>query len=126
MAHRSRITVGVDIIEIDRIEQAISSWKNSFLERVYTKAEMESCQNRASSFAARFAAKEAIMKALGTGMWGLKWQDIEITQNTSGAPYVELHGKASNKAKELGITSFSVSLSHSKKYAIAMVVGDAI
>ena len=126
MAHRSRITVGVDLIEIDRIEQAISSWKDSFLERVYTKAEMESCQNRASSFAARFAAKEAIMKALGTGMWGLKWQDIEITQNTSGAPGVELHGKASNKAKELGITNFSISLSHSKKYAIAMVVGDAI
>ena len=77
MAKRSRITVGVDIIEIDRIDQAISSWKDAFLERVYTKAELETCQNRASRFATRFAAKEAIMKALGTGMWGLKWQDNE-------------------------------------------------
>lgn len=126
MSKDSRITVGVDIIEIDRIEQAISSWQNSFLKRVYTEAEVDICQNRAQSFAARFAAKEAIMKALGTGMWGLKWRDIEITQKTSGAPDVKLHGSAQNKARELGITSFSLSLSHSRKYAVAMVVGDAI
>jgi holo-[acyl-carrier protein] synthase len=126
LSNRTRITVGVDIIEIDRIEQAISSWQDSFLQRVYTDAELEICQNRASSFAARFAAKEAVMKALTTGMWGLQWREIEITQNTSGAPEVKLHGKARSKAEELGIANLALSLSHSKKYAVAMVVGDAI
>ena len=125
MPDQSRITVGVDIVEIDRIEQAISSWHNSFLDRVYTKAELRNCQNIASRFAARFAAKEAVMKALGTGMWGLRWNDIEINQNSNGAPGVKLYGRAQEKAKELGIVSFSISLSHSKQYAIAMVVGNA-
>jgi holo-[acyl-carrier protein] synthase len=126
LSKHSRITIGVDIIEIDRIEEAISNWQKSFLERVYTESEVAICQNIAASFAARFAAKEAVMKALGTGMRGIKWRDIEITQHPSGAPDVKLYGSARNKARELGITNLSLSLSHSKKYAVAMVVGDAI
>jgi holo-[acyl-carrier protein] synthase len=119
------ISVGVDIIEIDRIEQAASSWRNAFLQRIYTDAELKSSNNRASSLAARFAAKEAVMKALGTGMIAVGWKEIEILSNSDGSPLVHLHGGASNRAKEIGLSRFSLSLSHSKDYAVAMVVGYA-
>jgi holo-[acyl-carrier protein] synthase len=117
------ITIGVDIIEIDRIEQATLTWHDSFLKRIYTDAELESCGNKPSSLAARFAAKEAVMKALGTG--GVSWKDIEVFSNNDGAPIVRLYGKAYNKAKEIGLSAFSISMSHSKQYAIAMVIGYA-
>jgi holo-[acyl-carrier protein] synthase len=118
--------VGIDMIEIARIEQAILSWQSSFLKRIYTKAELESCRNRVSSLAARFAAKEAVMKALGTGAGGVNWRDIEILSNNDGVPLIQLHGRACEKAKEVGIVKLSVSLSHSKEYAVAFVIGDAI
>ena len=119
------IAVGVDIIEIDRIEEAALSWQGSFLKRVYTEAELESSGNKPSSLAARFAAKEAVMKALGTGARGLGWKDIEVLSNSEGAPFVRLHGRAYDKAKEIGMSQFAISMSHSKHYAIAMVVGYA-
>jgi holo-[acyl-carrier protein] synthase len=119
------IAVGVDIIEIDRIEEAASSWQGSFLKRVYTEAELESSGNKPSSLAARFAAKEAVMKALGTGAKGLGWKDIEVLSNSDGAPFVRLHGRAYDKAKEIGMSQFAISMSHSRRYAIAMVVGYA-
>ena len=119
------IAVGVDIIEIDRIEEAALSWQGSFLKRVYTEAELESSGNKPSSLAARFAAKEAVMKALGTGATGLGWKDIEVLSNSDGAPFVRLHGRAYDKAKEIGMSQFAISMSHSKHYAIAMVVGYA-
>jgi holo-[acyl-carrier protein] synthase len=122
----SSISVGTDIIEIYRIEQAVLNWQDSFLRRIYTKAELQSCHNRASSLAACFAAKEAVMKALGTGTRGISWQDIEILPNTQGTPVVQLHIRARNKAKENGITRFSVTLSHCREYAIAVVIGDVI
>ena len=118
--------VGTDIVEIQRIEQAISSWQGSFLSRVYTESELDSCQNRASSLAARFAAKEAVMKALGTGANGISWRDIEILSNSQGAPVVQLHNQAERKAKENGIAKFSVTMSHCKEYAVAFVIGDVI
>ncbi|MFC2049839.1 holo-ACP synthase [Chloroflexota bacterium] len=118
--------VGTDIVEIRRIEQAIRSWQDSFLSRIYTEAELESCQNRASSLAARFAAKEAVMKALGTGANGISWRDIEILSNGQGAPVVRLHHRAERKAEENGIAKFSVTMSHCKEYAVAFVIGDAI
>jgi len=121
-----RIHVGIDIIEINRIEQAISSWQNSFLKRIYTEAELQDCHNVASSLAAHFAAKEAVMKTLGTGTKGLNWRDIEILSNSDGVPLVQLHGRAQNKAKEIGINEFSVTISHSKQYAVAFVIGDAV
>lgn len=120
-----RIAVGVDIIEIDRIEQAAVSWQDSFLKRIYTEAELESSGNKPSSLAARFAAKEAVMKALNTGAIGVSWKDIEVLSNSDNAPFVRLYGRAYDKAKEIGISSFSISMSHSKQYAIAMVVGYA-
>jgi len=119
-------TVGTDIVEIQRIEQAISGWQDSFLRRIYTEAELESCQNRAPSLAARFAAKEAVMKALGTGANGISWRDIEILSNSQGAPVVQLHNQAERKAKENDIAKFSVTMSHCKEYAVAFVIGDAI
>jgi len=116
--------IGVDIIEIDRIKRVISRWQDSFLERIYTPAELENHHN-VSSLAARFAAKEAVMKALGTGTRGVSWTDIEILTNGSGAPAVRLYGRALRKSVESGIARFQVSLSHSRKYAIAFVIGYA-
>ena len=127
MAKLSRIAIGVDIVEIDRVEHAILSWQNSFLGRVYTEAELNYCRERASSLAARFAGKEAVMKALGTsGTKGLSFQDIEILPNVDGAPIVQLHGRAYDKAKEIGVTELSISMSHNKQHAIAFVVCDAV
>ncbi len=120
-----KIAVGVDIIEIDRIERATLTLQDSFLKRVYTQAELKLSENDASSLAVRFAAKEAVMKALGTGARGIGWKDIEILDNNAGAPFIQLYGKALNKAREVGLSQFSVSLSHSKQYAVAMVVGYA-
>lgn len=118
--------VGIDIIEIDRIERAMLSWHDSFLKRIYTDRELVNCYDRPSSLAVRFAAKEAVMKALGTGTTGVSWKDIEILSNGDGAPLIQLHGHAYEKAKESGITGFSVTLSHSKEYAIAFVIGDVV
>ena len=116
----------MDIIEIHRIKQAILTWEDSFVKRIYTDAELEDCHNAASSLAARFAAKEAVMKALGTGTKGLSWRDIEILSNSNGAPLIQLHGRVQNKAREIGVTGFSVSISHSKQYAVAFVIGDVV
>jgi holo-[acyl-carrier protein] synthase len=121
-AHRG---IGIDIIEIARIEQAISRWQTSFLKRVYTPAEIDH-YHKMRSLAARFAAKEAVMKALGTGTKGLHWKDIEILSDNDGAPFVQLYGKAHQKSQEAGIRGFSVSLSHSKEYATAIVIGNVI
>ncbi len=122
----SGISVGVDIVEISRIRKAISTWPNSFMERVYTQNEIQTCNNVASRLAARFAAKEAVMKALGTGATGISWHDIEVISEKNGAPSVQLHGKAYDKAQENGIKEFAISVSHSKKYAIAFVIGNVI
>jgi holo-[acyl-carrier protein] synthase len=123
-AQTVKTVVGVDIIEIDRIRRAISRSQDSFLNRIYTPAELVYTRN-VSSLAARFAAKEAVMKALGTGTRGVGWKDIEILTNADGAPLVRLYGRALQKSTELGLTGFQVSLSHSRKYAIAFVIGHA-
>jgi len=123
--HTAHKGIGIDIIEIARIEQAISRWQTSFLKRVYTSAEVERYHN-VGSLAARFAAKEAVMKALGTGTRGLHWKDIEILSDNDGAPFVQLYGKAHEKSQEAGIRDISVSLSHSREYATAIVMGNVI
>jgi holo-[acyl-carrier protein] synthase len=120
----SKTAIGVDIIEIDRIKRAIARWQGSFLKRIYTPAELENHHN-VSSLAARFAAKEAVMKALGTGTRGVGWTDIEILTNGNGAPLVRLYGRALKKSAEIGIARFDISISHSRKYAIAFVIGYA-
>jgi holo-[acyl-carrier protein] synthase len=115
--------LGVDIVEIERIERSVARYGERFLSRVYTEAELELCRNRMPELAVRFAGKEAVMKALGTGRRGVSWRDIEILRNKRNAPLVYLHGRARSRAKKLGITEIAVSLSHSRDYAIASAIG---
>ena len=92
---------------------------------MFTELEIDYCQRKrdaVSSFAARFAAKEATMKALGTGVRGVSWKDIEVTRQRSGAPGIQLYGRAEKRAANLGITEISISLSHSREYAVAFVI----
>lgn len=118
------VSVGIDIVEIERIKQAVSSYRDSFLHRIYTDSELDYCKNRLSRLAARFAAKEAVLKVLGTGAWGINWKEIEVLSTTNSKPAIRLYGKIKDKAITSGITDISVSLSHEKKYAIACVIGN--
>ena len=116
-------SIGVDIVEIHRIELAIERWGKRFLNRIYTEAELKICESRVSSLAGRFAGKEAVMKVLGTGAKGVNWREIEILADARGKPLVKLCGKAENKAKELDLSEFSVSLSDTMHYAVAAAIG---
>jgi holo-[acyl-carrier protein] synthase len=117
--------IGIDVIEIARIETAITRWGGHFLKHVYTQRELGLCRNRTPHLAAQFAAKEAVMKALGTGSPHIGWQEIEILSSSNGKPQVHLGGRAEIKAQELGLEEIVISLSHSRDYAIASVVGFA-
>ena len=116
--------IGVDIIEIARIEKAIARWGESFLRRVYTDLELRLYRKKPSSLAARFAGKEAVMKLLGTGRKGISWREIETLAHPSGKPRLNLYGRAQIEAKKLGLKGVAISLSHSRKYAIALVAGE--
>ena len=116
------LTTGVDIIEISRIRDVLNSYQSRFLKRIFTDGEIAYCRGRAPNLAGRFAAKEATMKALGTGIRGVGWKDIEISRKESGAPYVLLHGRAARRADILGLKDVSLSISHSRDYAVAFVV----
>ena len=115
-------SIGVDIIEIQRIAAAVERWQHKFLDRIFTQAELRYCRGRIPELAARFAGKEAISKALGTGIRGLAWRDMEILPDPLGKPLVTLHGRARARAVAIGLEQFAVSLSHSRDYAVAMVV----
>jgi len=117
--------IGIDIIEIARIEKVIARWGESFLYRIYTESELKLCHKKPSSLAARFAGKEAVIKAFGTQTKGIGWREIEILAEPSGKPLVHLYGKAQNQADRLGLDELAISLSHSKEYAVAFVVGEA-
>ena len=117
--------IGIDLIEIERIESAIKRWDKRFLNRIYTEAELSICQGRIPSLAARFAAKEAVMKALGTGARGIKWKDVEILTDSAGRPVVELYGQARSKARELKLDELCISLSDTKQYAVATAIGNS-
>jgi holo-[acyl-carrier protein] synthase len=116
--------IGVDIIEIARIAGAIERFGDRFLRRVYTEHEIAKYRDRTSSLATRFAAKEAVMKVLGTGVRGVGWHDIEILSDERGKPVVFLHGRAAERARAIGIASVAVSLSDSKEYAVAVALGN--
>ena len=103
---------------------AIKRWGESFLHRIYTEPELRLCGDKPPSFAVRFAGKEAVMKALGTGIKGISWREIEILAEPSGKPLVYLYGKAQDKADDLGLDRLAISLSHSREYAVAFVVGE--
>ncbi len=117
--------IGVDIIEIKRINEAIVNWNGHFLNRIYSNNELEQCGRRVPSLAARFAAKEAVIKALGSGFIDSGWKDIEILSQQDGAPYIKLHGGVLDKANRLGFRDFAISLSHCRDYAVAMLVSYA-
>lgn len=121
------ILCGVDIIEIDRIRKSFETIGESFRDRVFTSNEIEYCEGkkmvRYQSYAARFAAKEAVSKAFGTGISnGLSWRDMEVLNNEIGRPYVVLSGKAKEMFNSINAASISLSLSHCEKYAVAYVV----
>jgi holo-[acyl-carrier protein] synthase len=117
-----KLATGVDLIEIARIEEVISRHGKHYLERIYTPAELEQCGKRAESLAGRFAAKEAAAKALGCGIGDVSWQEIEVLGDEQNAPVLTLHGIAGQKAKELGLQTWSVSISHSQSHSVAFVV----
>lgn len=116
------ISVGVDIIEIGRIAKTVKRFGERFFERIYTPSEIAYCRGRAPQLAARFAAKEAVMKALGTGTRGVSWKEIEVTRKGTGEPGIALHGRAAKRAEALGIDRLALSISHSREYAVASVV----
>jgi len=116
------LRTGVDIIEVARIEQAAARHGERFYRRFFTAAERERCEGRFTAFAARFAAKEAVSKALGTGIGDMNWTDIEIVNDERGRPELKLHGAAVEIAQHLGIREWSLSLSHTHEHAIAFVV----
>lgn len=119
------LAVGVDLIEIDRLARAIARWGDRFLERVYTRDEILHCRGRVPELAVRFAAKEAVSKALGVGIWwrgGIAWTEAEVRSNRLGKPEVRLYGRAAEYARQQGLDEWAVSLSHSQGHAIAMVV----
>lgn len=117
-----KITTGVDLIEISRIAEVIARHGKHYLERIYTPAELEQCGRRAESLAGRFAAKEAVAKALGSGIGDVTWKEIEILGDDNNAPAISLHGAAKQKADELGLNTWSVSISHSQSHSVAFVV----
>jgi holo-[acyl-carrier protein] synthase len=114
--------IGIDIIEIERIKKAKERWNNKFLKRIFRNEEIKYCNSsklKYQHFAARFAAKEALIKALGET---LNWKDIEVIKNERKSPKIKLHGKAKKIMTEKGIKKILLSLSHSKEYAVAQVI----
>jgi holo-[acyl-carrier protein] synthase len=120
------IGTGVDLIEVERIARSIERYGERFLLRVYTDLEIAYCSSRrgsAESFAARFAAKEAGAKALGTGISrGVTWNEFQVSRNPGGRPLLELRGRAALLATELGVRAISLSLTHTGSLAMATVV----
>lgn len=116
------LKTGVDLVEIERIRAAVSRHAQRFLERLYTPGELVCCSGRVESLAGRFAAKEAVSKALGEGIGKVSWREIEILEGEKKAPILSLHGEAARKAHEMGLDNWSVSISHSREYAVAFVV----
>ena len=119
------LIAGVDIIEISRVKRVYERYGDRFLRRIYTEREAAYCRGRAPQLASRFAAKEATMKALGTGVRGVRWRDIEVVRGRGQAPRIELHGTAQARADRLGLSDIALSLSHSRDFAVASVVGES-
>jgi holo-[acyl-carrier protein] synthase len=116
------LAVGIDMIEVERVRRSIERFGSRFLERVFTEREILYCGGRPERLAARFAAKEAVGKALGTGIGDVRWLEIEIVNEESGRPILVLYGAAQEIAEASGIGTWAVSLSHTDSHAIGMVV----
>src|SRR5512133_2648072 len=120
------VGTGIDIAEVPRVAEAIERYGRRFLQRIFTEGEIQYCEskaNRVERYAARFAAKEAGMKAIGTG-WnhGVRWRDIEVARKPGGRPSLELHGKPAECAAKLGATNIALSLTHAAEQAMAQVI----
>ena len=116
------LRTGVDIIEVGRIDEAILRHGDRFFHRFFTSRELIDSEGRTPALAARFAAKEAVAKALGCGIGDVGWKEIEITRDHNRRPEVVLHGAARTLAEALGLREWSVSLSHTHEHAVALVV----
>jgi holo-[acyl-carrier protein] synthase len=116
------LATGVDLVEIARIARAAERHGERFRQRFFTEQELAYCQGRCERLAGRFAAKEAVAKALGTGIGDVGWKDIEVLCDARGGPYLLLHNGAAARAASLGIKEWSISLSHTDTVAIALAV----
>jgi phosphopantetheine--protein transferase-like protein len=113
---------GIDTIELSRLDEIKPEIRTRFIQRVFTKKEVEQARDQTDVLSGLFAAKEAVSKALGTGIGYVNWRDIEIIHLNTGQPTVVLHGNARTVANGLGLTTWSVSISHDRNKAIAMAV----
>jgi holo-[acyl-carrier protein] synthase len=116
------VAVGIDIIEVERVGKVYAKHGERFLRRVFTELEVQQSRGKIARLAGRFAAKEAISKALGTGLHGVSWREMEIVQLRSGRPSVRLHGMAQLRARQLGLSAFDVSMADLAQFAIAIAV----
>jgi holo-[acyl-carrier protein] synthase len=116
------VVCGVDIVEIESMDRYIKAGRDRYLQRVFTPAELAFCRDRLPQLAARVAAKEAVSKALGTGMRGIGWHDIEVVSNKRGRPSISLSGRAAILAERLHLSDWKISISHSPSFAIAFVI----
>jgi holo-[acyl-carrier protein] synthase len=128
---RMILGIGTDMIEISRIELSLTQFGDRFLDRIFTPGEIAYCQRKkkhaAESFAARFAAKEAGAKALGTGISrGISWKEIEVRREIGQRPTLHLTGRARERADTMGIARLSLSLTHSRDLALAVVIAEGI
>tara|TARA_Y100000588_G_scaffold356364_1_gene412613 strand:- start:2039 stop:2422 length:384 start_codon:yes stop_codon:yes gene_type:complete len=119
------IYTGIDVIEIPRVAGVLKRYPKRFLSKVFTEGEQSYARGRANQLASRFAAKEAVMKLLGTGVRGMPWKSIEVIRDRGRAPEVVLHGPAKVRAAKMGITRIALSLSHSRELATASAIGEA-
>lgn len=120
------IGCGIDLVKIERIEKIIKRWGNNFNSRIFTPLERDYCEkkkdNKFQSYAGKFAAKEALLKALGLGLRGGNWKEIEIRNNELGQPIIDTSGKLKNIALAKGVKKYFITISHTKEYAIAQVI----
>jgi holo-[acyl-carrier protein] synthase len=115
--------LGLDIIRVERIREALERFGERFVARVLTPAEARYVRGRPETFAGRWAAKEAVSKVLGLGVRGIGWRDIEIERLPTGQPAVRLHGRAAARATQLGVERVAVSITHEREYALAIAFG---
>jgi holo-[acyl-carrier protein] synthase len=116
------LRTGIDLLEINRLDELNATIRVRFLKRVFTERELAEAGDSSASLAGRFAVKEAVAKALGCGIGAVGWQSIEVQRGPQGEPILLLHGKAQESAASQGLTQWSVSISHSRTHAVAMAV----
>ncbi len=120
------IGCGIDLVKIERIEKIIKKWGNNFIFRIFTPLERDYCEkkkdNKFQSYAGKFAAKEALLKALGLGLREANWKEIEIKNDELGQPIMGTSGKLKNIASTKGVSKYFISISHTKEYAVAQVI----